>query len=364
MALLKIKKDKILDNIKFLDKYFEEKKRKWTLVLKVLGGNKELLRHILDKKLLKNVHSIGDSRLSNLRAIKEVSEDFVTMFLKPPIVSAAAKTVAFSDISLNTSRETIEALNKEAKKQKKIHKVIIMIELGELREGILRENTLNFYSKVFNLSNIDVIGIGTNLGCMYGIEPTYDKLMQLNLFNELIKAKFNKKLELVSGGSSITLPVLEQGPVPPGINHFRIGEAVFLGTSPFDNSPFMDLHDDAFTFHSNIIELKKKPSSPDGIIGEGNVGHVSEDAQKNENEQYEKHFRAIMDFGTIDIDPEEELTCFDKNVNYIGTTSDMTVFEIGKKKGDHNMGECLAFKPNYMGVAKLMYSSHIKKIIE
>ena len=66
-----------------------------------------------------------------------------------------------------------------------------MIELGELREGVNRENLMSFYEKVFDLPNIDVIGLGSNLGCMYGIEPNYDKLLQLSIYKELISARFN-----------------------------------------------------------------------------------------------------------------------------------------------------------------------------
>lgn len=96
----------------------------------------------------------------------------------------------YADISLNTSLTTIQALNESAKKANKIHKIIIMVELGELREGVKITELVSFYEKVFNLSNIDVIGIGSNLGCMYGVEPNYDKLLQLSLYQDLIAAKF------------------------------------------------------------------------------------------------------------------------------------------------------------------------------
>src|SRR5690606_40058192 len=100
--------------------------------------------------------------------------------------------------------------------------------------------------------------IGSNLGCMYGVEPTYDKLLQLSLYKELISTKFNKNLELISGGSSITLPLVENGVVPKDINHFRIGEAAFFGISPLDNQPFKALKTDVFEFNATIIERSEE----------------------------------------------------------------------------------------------------------
>src|SRR5690606_36935754 len=101
-------------------------------------------------------------------------------------------------------------------------------------------------------------GIGSNLGCMYGVEPSYDKLLQLSLYKELISARFKKDLHLISGGTSITLPMVESKAIPPEINHFRVGEAAFFGVSPLDNKQFKDLSTDTFEFFANIIEIEEK----------------------------------------------------------------------------------------------------------
>ena len=37
----------------------------------------------------------------------------------------------------------------EAQKQNKTHKIIIMIEMGDLREGVLGEDLLHFYKEIF-----------------------------------------------------------------------------------------------------------------------------------------------------------------------------------------------------------------------
>jgi predicted amino acid racemase len=232
-----------------------------------------------------------------------------------------------------------------------------MIEMGELREGVLRDNVLHFYDKVFNLSNIDIIGIGTNLGCMYGIEPTYDKLIQLSLYEQLIEAKFGHNLQLVSGGSSITLPFSLEQKLPKGANHFRIGEAAFLGVSPLNNKKFKNLSTNALEFKAEVLEIEKKSYSPDGIIGEGNIGHISD--KVDEADPYAESYRAIVDFGVLDVEVDN-LISKNKNISYFGTTSDMTVYDLGNSKSKIKVGHEIKFTPNYMAAARLLNSKYVE----
>lgn len=231
MAELIIRTKKIQQNIKDLSQYFHSKNIYWSLVTKVFSGDKGFLKKVLTRDVIENISSVGDSRLTSLKNLKEVNPEMKTIYIKPPAKIYADEIVKFADVSLNSSYATIKELNESAKRINKIHSIIIMVELGELREGVKRTELMTFYEKVFNLSNIEVIGIGSNLGCMYGVEPNYDKLLQLSLYKELISSKFNKELKYISGGTSITLPLIEDDLIPKDINHFRIGEAAFFGVS-------------------------------------------------------------------------------------------------------------------------------------
>lgn len=331
--------------------------KEWSLVTKVLGGHKKTLEVILNSDEILGTHSIADSRVSNLKTIKSIRDDLVTMYLKPPAKSYIKGIVKYADISLNTDYQTILLLNEEAKRRDQIHKIIIMIELGELREGVVREKFLEFYEKVFDLSNIEVIGLGTNLGCMYGIEPTFDKLIQLSLYEQLIEMRFHKNIELVSGGSSITLPLLSKGKLPRQVNHLRIGEAIFLGTTPLTTKKYDRLSTNAFEFLANIVELEKKENIPDGTLGDGNVGHA---VVPDEEETLEREYKALVDFGVIDVD-NENIKPKDRHVEFLGTTSDLTVYSLGKNLKQYKTGKTLSFQPNYMAVAQLMNSRYISK---
>ena len=364
MAELYINTRKIVDNIKKLDEYLAENNIKWTFVSKILSGNREVLDIILNSPIIKNCHSIGDSRLSSLKTIKSIRPDIVTMYIKLPSMLSAHSVVKYADISLNSSYNTIEALNREAVAQNKIHRVIVMVEMGELREGVIREKLMNFYESVFYLSNIEIIGLGTNLGCMYGVEPTYDKMIQLSLYKQLLEIKFDRKLELISGGTSITLPLIKQKRLPSNVNHFRIGEAAFMGKSPLNNRKFRQLSTNIFEFKANIIEMALKEGTPDGVIGDGNVGQAE---NFEETEKILEQYRMILDFGFVDVD-NSHLTIKDKKLSFSGTTSEMTVLNF--HKSDKSMriiyknGKKVAFKPDYKAVARLMNSKFIAKVVK
>ncbi len=195
---------------------------------------------------------------------------------------------------------------------------------------------------------------------MYGIQPTYDKLLQLALYKQLIEIKFNTSLPLISGGSSITLPLVGKPSMPKNINHLRVGEAAFLGTTPFDNKRFRDLSTDAFEYRANIIELELKENSPDGILTDGNVGHTVE----SDFAVHEKRYRGILNFGLLDVDVHE-LVPKDKEIKFSGTTSDMSVYDVGlplaSGKCKYKVGEKVTFAPSYMAIARLMSSKFIDK---
>lgn len=362
MAYLTIYTKRIVKNIEKIDKFMEKHDKKWTLVSKVLGGHRETLEKILPKiTKMERLTSVADSRVISLKTIKQTCPDMETMFIAPPAFEEIPDVVRYADISLNSSLSTIKKLNKEAKKQDIIQKIVIMVELGELREGVLRENVVDFYEKVFKLSNIKVIGIGTNLGCMYGIEPTYDKLIQLTLYKQVIEEKFDKNIKYISGGSSITLPMMGKGSIPERMNHFRIGEAAFLGTTPIDNEKFKNLSINTFKFYANIVELEKKPNKPQGQITDASVG----EGLPYDAEEEEKIYRAVLDFGKLDVE-NKNLKTKNTEIEFAGSSSDMSVYnvkQITKKDGKkmYKVGAKVQFNLNYMAVARLMTSKYISK---
>lgn len=357
MAFITLNRQKLRDNYQYLNHLFSGHAIEWSVVAKILCGNKKYLHAIINDLQLAQV---CDSRITNLRHIKEIAPSVETVFIKPPPKRIAERIVQFADISFNTEYATIKRLSEAAKRQQKRHKIVIMIELGELREGVMREQFIDFYERVFSLPCIDVIGIGTNLTCMYGVLPNQDKLIQLCLYKQLVEMRFNKKIPYVSGGSSVTIPLIEEGLLPTGVNHFRVGETLFLGTDVYTNKPNKNLHQDIFKLYAEIIELGEKPLVPDGEQGKNLLGHEINfnPAMKGVNS-----YRAILDFGLLDAE-EGHITPIDENMDIVGVSSDMIVIDLGSNPQQLKVGDLIGFRMTYMGILRIMNSNYIDKRFE
>lgn len=353
MAYITLETKKLANNFHHLNDYFKSHNIDWSIVTKILCGNKKYLTELLDL----GIKQYSDSRISNLKMIKNLDANAQTIYIKPPAKGVIQEVVTYADISMNTDFHTIEMLSAEAVKQNKIHKIIIMIDLGELREGVMREDFVDFYAKVFEMKNIEVVGLGTNLACLYGVKPNNDKLLQLCLYKQLIELKFNVKIPFISGGSSVTIPLIKQGTLPKDINHFRVGETLFMGTDAYNNVPFNNMENDIFKLYAEIIELYEKPLIPSGEMGSNLEGNVMTFDESNIGKS---SVRAIIDIGLLDIDMKH-LETTDENVKLAGATSDMVVLDLGENLTNFKVGDQMEFTLDYMGIVRIMNSKYIEK---
>lgn len=356
MAFIELDSKKMEHNYKFLDNLFKKKGINWAIVTKLFCGDKLYLSTL--NKL--GVEQVCDSRVSNLKAFKSINDNVETIYIKPPSKEIISEVVKFSDISMNTQFTTIKLLSDEAIKQDVTHKIIIMIEMGELREGVVRDEFISFYKKVFTLPNIEVVGIGASFSCLYGVLPTEDKLIQLCLYSQLIKEKFKKEIPYISGGSSVVLPLILKDQVPKGINHFRIGESLFLGTDVYNDKHIEGMEKNVFKLYTQIIELTEKPMIPSGEIG-SNVEGKSFDFK--ENEIRKSSYRAIIDLGLLDVD-EKHIWPLDKSIEFVGASSDMLVVDLERNENNYKVGDFLEFNMDYMGILRILNSQYIEKKVK
>jgi len=356
MAFIKLDSEKLRFNFNFLNSLFEAKDIQWAIVSKLLCGNKNFLTELL--KL--DIEQICDSRVTNLKIIKSIKPSVETIYIKPPAKRSIPNIVRYADISMNTEIETIQLLSKEAQKQNKKHKIIIMIELGELREGVMADDFIAFYEKVFKLQNIEVVGIGANLSCLYGVLPNHDKLIQLSLYEQLIEAKFNRLIPYVSGGSSVTIPLIFQKLLPKGINHFRVGETLFLGTDVYNDKVFEGMKSNVFKLYSEIIELIEKPLLPQGDMGTNLEGHSFEFGQELVGKT---SYRALIDIGLLDVE-SKHITPTNNDISIVGASSDMLVIDLGENIKKYKTGDLIEFTLDYMGTLRIINSKYIEKIVD
>jgi predicted amino acid racemase len=346
--------DALQHNIDVVDKWLTEHGATWTLVTKAMCGNREVLRAL--QRL--GVRSMADSRLENLRAVERLRDDLETWYLRPPHLGEIEEVVELANVSLNSESETIAALDREAARHGCIHRVVVMFELGDLREGILPGSLLDFFERVFRLSNIEVLGLGANLGCLSGVVPSVEQLSHLSLYRELIQLKFGRQLRLISAGASSVLPLLREGRVPEDVDHFRIGEGVFLGTDLVYGGTLEGLREDTVTVEAEIIEIKEKSLLPVGETSD--VSPFSAIGDQTSQEPGQRGYRALVNLGQVDthvaglrpIDPTHEIA---------GASSDITVVNVGPDPQGLRLGGTIRFRPDYAALVRLMAVQYVHK---
>ena len=353
MAYVKLYRSELEHNFNFLDDLFKKNDIKWGITTKLFCGNSDFLNEVINL----GIGEVHDSRISNLRVIKEIDPETVTIYIKPPPKDAVPDVVKYADISLNTELSTLHELSDEATRQDTTHKVIIMIEMGDLREGVMREDLIEFYEKVFRLPGIEVVGLGTNLNCLHGVMPDGDKLIQLALYKQIIELRFQKSIPLVSGGTTVTIPLLLRNQLPTGVNHFRVGEALFFGKNLFTDGVIEGMSDQVLELYTQIIEISEKPKVPMGDLGVNPQGKTTQVA---EDDYGKTAYRAIIDIGVLDIQPDY-LMPVDDNITITDASSDMLVLDVGTNPKEYKVGDMIRFKLKYMGALGLMSSDYIDK---
>ena len=344
----------LLHNLRTIDGWIKQHGASWTVVSKVLCGHLDTIEAL---RIL-GVRSLGDSRLANLRAVNAVDADAEKWYLRLPHLSDIASVVSLADVSLNSEIEVIKALDQAAREQGRIHRVIIMIELGDLREGILPGSLTKFYEQVFELPNIDVLGIGANLGCLAGAVPSIDQLMQLVLYRELLELKFDHKMPVISAGSSVVLPGLLAGTVPRSINHFRVGESLFLGTDLINGGTLDGLRDDVVLVEAEIAEIKEK-----SLVALGETTQMSPfvSVVNDDLTPGQRGYRALVTIGQLDTEVSG-LTPVNPEYQIAGASSDITVLNIGDDRNGLEVGGTVKFRASYSALLRLMNDKYFEKV--
>jgi predicted amino acid racemase len=299
------------------------------------------------------VKFIADSRLMNLKTMKTTK---TRVLLRLPSVHEANEVVTSCDISLNSEIETIKVLDNMSKKNNKRHGIILMIDIGDLREGLYyKENIIETIQKVMTLKHIDLVGLGTNLTCYGGIIPDEDTLSKLTRINSIIKDTLGLDLPIISGGNSSHLHLLKQDIKMPYINNLRIGEALVLGRETAFGQPINEIYQDVFTLEADLIEVKLKPSMPEGKIGMNAFGEIPIFRDLGLMK------RGIIALGRQDVD-FHELNPMDHTIRLIGSSSDHIIVDLTHSTIDYQVGDVLSFQLSYGSLLSLMTSQYVKKV--
>ncbi|MFT5434429.1 MAG: putative amino acid racemase [Myxococcota bacterium] len=297
------------------------------------------------------VSGLGDSRIENIEAMRRSFAQATMTLIRSPMLSQADRVVAHADVSCNTELDVIARLSYEAEAAKRIHGVMLMVELGDLREGIMPADIHDAVRETLRFHNIALKGIGTNLACQSGVTPDANNMAELSALADSVESTFGITLEIVSGGNSGNLCWALGGSDTGRIDNLRLGEAVLLGCEPLHRRPIDGLHTDAFTLVAEVIESKVKPSEPWGEIAQTAFGAKPAVADSG------LRARTILALGRQDVD-----TCglrSSSGIEVLGTSGDHLVMDAGTRLA---IGSEIAFQPNYSALVQAMTSPFVTKV--
>lgn len=296
------------------------------------------------------VRFIADSRIENIQKMKKAGISAQLVLLRTALSQAEA-VVKNADISLNTEIETLKKLSHYAKIHNKTHQIIIMVELGDLREGVLPCDLLQFVRNARLLPHLKMAGIGTNLTCYGGVKPDGRNMRMLSELADIIESEFNITLDIVSGGNSANYEWYNSESATGKVNNLRVGESILLGCETVNRQAIPGLHKGAFQLIAEVIEAKQKPSLPFGEICQDAFGEVPQFQDRGIRQ------RAIVALGRQDV-LTSGLTSHDQ-LEILGASSDHLILD--SQNHSLQIGDEVNFDLDYGGLLSAMTSPFIRK---
>ncbi|MDQ7113167.1 alanine racemase [Staphylococcus simulans] len=331
MAYVEIDLAKIQFNALMLKEKLAQRNLEMMPVIKCIAGDKLIVESL---KTL-GFDQMGDARMVNIDQIHDGA--FSYMLIRTPNRSELEDCIEKTDISIQTDLETIRLLNETAKSMGKKHKILLMVDWKDSREGVLTYDVVKYIEEIMYMSHICLTGLAFNFMCFLDIPPTEEDILRMNQFVQAVEKETGYTLKMISGGNSSALPLLDYCTFGR-INHLRIGESLFRGISTVDQKPIHYLFQNAITLKAEIIEVKPRI-----------------DIQHDRS-----YLQAILDIGHIDT-VIEDITPLNDQVKIMGATSDHLMIDL-QNTDYYQTGDIIEFTLGYNALAQSMYQKTLKHV--
>ena len=348
---LEIDLDKIFHNARTLVERLATCGISVTGIMKATLGSEKIANTLLRA----GVSALGDSRIENIEALQNARIPASMTLIRSPMLSQVERVVMHADVSFNTELDVVSRLSAAAKKAGRTHGIILMVELGDLREGIMPGDLEHAVRQTLRFPNISLKGIGTNLACRSGIAPDANNMAELSSLADSLESTLGYKLELISGGNSANLKWAFSGAKcsHSRINNLRLGESILLGRETLHRQPISGLHTDAITLVAEVIESKTKPSLPWGEVAQNAFGENAAGLDRGKVSQ------AILAIGRQDTD-----SCglqAPPDIKILGASSDHLIVHSACR--GLSIGAEVTFQLTYSALLRAMTSPYVTKVM-
>ncbi|MGB9614165.1 MAG: alanine/ornithine racemase family PLP-dependent enzyme [Fervidobacterium sp.] len=325
--------------------------------IELVGVTKLVLANPKIAKVMREngVDKLGDSRLKNIITLHENNVPGPYQLLRIPMLSEIPLAIKYVDEFLVSMPQTAFEIDTIAKQMHKNVQIIYMVDVGDLREGVWYENA---FEEIHNVSKqlkyAHLVGIGTNVGCYGGVLPTEENMNLLISIKEKLEKNLGYELK-VSGGSTVTLKMIEDRTLPKGISQLRVGEAILLGTDATGDRDIPYLRQDTAILEAEVVEVDYKPSVPVGQLGKDAFGRTP----YFEDKGYRK--RLILAIGEQDVKPDG-LIPLEEGVECLHASSDHLIVDVTNTSKEFKIGDTLKFRMSYGCALQAFTSPYVEKV--
>ncbi len=336
--------------------------------IKVMGVNKVFngLPETASAVIKAGMDVVAESRVSNLKKLQHLSCQ--KCLLRTPSPSEIEEVVRYADISLNSDIDVLQKLSQEAVKQNRIHQVLLMVDMGDIREGIWfedREYLEEAIQQILELPDLELYGLGTNFNCYGSVLPTLENGRMFVQIAREFEAKLGIKFKYLSGGNCTSYHMIEKGMWPEGINHLRIGalhqfgieyvEVKYLDGFYHSNMDVNRVVSNLYILKTEVIEVNRKPTVPFGELGLDTFMKSKTFVDRGDRK------RALLALGYQDVS-SANIWPVDPKIEILGQTFDHTIIDIESSDTDYRVGDLIAFEVDYTGLLAACTSESVKTV--
>ena len=305
---------------------------------------------------------IASSRLEQMSRAREAGVKLPFMMIRVPMISELDRMTELCDYSLQSSSDTLGALEEVLTAKGKKHSVILMADLGDLREGIFDKDEFIRSAEYIesSLSHVHLAGIGTNLGCVGSVVPTKDKMEMLVEWAEAVEDVIGRQLEIISGGATSSLMPVIDGVMPGRVNNLRIGALPLCGPledykTCYGRKEADELSDEVFILEAEVIEAGVKPTYPVGELGVNAFGERATYVDRGVRK------RALLALGRADYGDIGDIVPMIDGAEVTMASGDHTVLDIEDTGIDLRAGDRVKFRLRYSAILRLTASENVYK---
>lgn len=341
--------EKIKHNARFLAQRLAKDGISVTAVTKAVCGRLDIVKAMLDG----GVAGLADAHIENVERMRKSGITSPICLIRTPMISQADRVIAACEASYNTELDVIHRLAQSALRANIVHGVVLMVEMGDHREGILPGDLEAIARNVMKIPGVALKGIGANFACLRGAAPDQLAMTELSSLAAKVEGACGLRLQIISGGNSANLRFMSAGGRSGRVNDLRLGEAILLGVDPITTKQINGLYSDAFTVVAEVIESRcsAQPTAPPLTTSTILVTPRAPPSQPVR--------QSILAIGKQDTDTGG--LALPMGLAFVGATSDHLVVQTS---GDRlPIGAEISCRPNYSALMRAMAAPNVEKVV-